>query len=335
MSKPLRAAVIGCGLLGRIHSESVAQLEGMTMVAFCDVIAERAQALCHDFTGEYATTDPVRIFADPSLDAVYICTQHDSHAALCLQGCAAGKHLLVEKPLATTLEECRAIAAAVERSGIKLMSAFKMRYYDMILKAKELIPRPLMVTMQMMDERWGDTIWPNDPIKGGGNVLSQGCHSCDILRFVADADPIEVYAAGGNYYTATGVIDNLTAVFRFENGIAGNWVQGDCDCPPHTSKFYLQLFAEGKSVTLHNRLTTLTYHENGKPPQVFQGSESGMLEENRAFITCLREDSRPPIDHRDGLLATLMPLQAGRSLRSGRPEPIAAVVNKAVGIMEQ
>ena len=58
-------------------------------------------------------------------------------------------------------------------------------------------------------------------VKGGGNVLSQGVHSCDILRFMAGADPVAVYAAGGNYYTGTGVIDNLAATFRFANGVRG------------------------------------------------------------------------------------------------------------------
>jgi predicted dehydrogenase len=202
----------------------------------------------------------------------------------------------------------------------------------MILKAKELIPAPLMVTMQMMDGRWGDDIWPNDPVKGGGNVLSQGCHSCDILRFVANSDPLEVFAVGGNYYTATGVVDNLCAVFRFESGAAGNWVQGDCDCPSFTSKFYMQLFAEGKSITLNNRLTTLTYHENGKDPEVFTGSETGLMEENRAFLQCLQTDTRPTIDHIDGLMATLMPMQAIASLKSGKPEPIAAVVRGVTSV---
>jgi predicted dehydrogenase len=180
----------------------------------------------------------------------------------------------------------------------------------------------------MMDNRWPDDFWASDPITGGGNVLSQGCHSCDILRFVAGRDPVEVYAAGNNYYTPTGVIDNLCAAFRFEGGAAGNWVQGDANCPPLTSKFYLQLFAENKSVTLSDRLCTLTYQEAGREPQVFKGTETGFVEENRAFIDSLIEDTQPPIDHIDGLMATLMVLQAFNSLKSGQPEPIASVLRE-------
>jgi predicted dehydrogenase len=143
---------------------------------------------------------------------------------------------------------------------------------------------------------------------------------------VADSDPLEVYAVGDNYYTPTGVIDNLCATFRFENGAAGNWVQGDANCPPLTSKFYLQMFAENKSVTLSDRLCTLTYNEAGKEPQIFKGTETGFVEENRAFVDCLISDTDPPIDHIDGLMATLMVLQAFNSLKSGKPEPVASVI---------
>jgi len=297
------------------------------MAAFCDVDQDRAENLCRQFNGHYWTIDVNRLLEDDTLDAIYVCTQHDSHADLCVRALEAGKHVMVEKPLALTVQDCLRVGEAVKRTGMKLMTAFKMRYYEMLLKAKELIPVPIVVTMQMMDNRWPDGVWANDPVKGGGNVLSQGCHSCDVLRFVAGKDPVEVCAVGGNYYTATGVVDNLTAVFRFKDGVAGNWVQGDCHCPPLVSKFYMQIFAEGKSITLSDRLCTLTYSEKGKEPRVYRGVETGFLEENRAFARCIMRDEQPPIDHIDGLYATLMPLQAVESLKSGRPEPIAELVD--------
>lgn len=326
MSKKLRGGLIGCGSIGKVFADATSGLDDMDLVAFCSRTKAKADRFCETYHGEYSTTDAQDIFEDASIDAVYITTWHDSHADLCIRAAQAGKHILVEKPLALTVQECQAIGKAVEESGVKLMVAFKMRYYDMILKARELIPSPVMVTMQMMDNRWSDDFWASDPVTGGGNVLSQGCHSCDILRFVADSDPLEVYAVGDNYYTPTGVIDNLCATFRFENGAAGNWVQGDANCPPLTSKFYLQMFAENKSVTLSDRLCTLTYNEAGKEPQIFKGTETGFVEENRAFVDCLTSDSDPPIDHIDGLMATLMVLQAFNSLKSGKPEPVASVI---------
>lgn len=326
--KTLKAAVIGCGALGKIHAECVAKLDGIEMVAYCDVNEQKAEALLGEFGGSYTTTDPEKVFDDPDIDAVYVTTLHDTHAEYCIRALDAGKSVMVEKPLAMTVDDCLRIAEAVKRSKGVLMTAFKMRYYDMLLKAKELIPQPLVVTMQMMDNRWPDDSWANDPVLGGGNVISQGCHSCDILRFMTEQEPIEVYAAGGHYYQKSGVVDNVTAVFRFDGGAAGSWVQGDCGCPPHTSKFFMQLFAENRSITLTDRLTTLIYQETGKEPVVYRGSETGFLEENRAFIACLHQGTRPPIDHIDGLYATLMPLQAIASLHSGKPEPIRSLVER-------
>jgi len=326
----LRAGVIGCGELGKVHSQCLQQIEGMKMVAFCDIVPEKAEALRAAVGGEYATSEPQRLFDDKSLSAIYVTTQHDSHASLAIQALEAGKAVMVEKPLALTMPDCVAIAQAVERTGSMLMTAFKMRYYDMILKAKELIPQPLIVTMQIMDNRWPNDMWTNDPVKGGGNVVSQGCHGCDILRFVARAEPVTVYAAGGNYYQATGVVDNVCATFRFDNGAAGSWVNGDASIAPYPSKFYLQMFAEGKSVTLDRRLTHLVYQEAGKEPVEMQGSETGFVEENRAFVQAIRGGSRPPIDHKDGLMATLMPLQAIASVHSGQPEPVLSIFQGAV-----
>ena len=201
-----------------------------------------------------------------------------------------------------------------------------MRYYDLVQRTREAMPRPLMLTMQMVDNRWPGDFWANDPLKGGGNVLSQGCHSCDLLRFMARSDPVEVYAAGGNYYQPTGVIDNLCAAFKFTNGVVANWVQGDCRVPALVSKFFLQAFDADRSITLSDRLTRMLVSTPAEGVVETRSTETGFVEENRAFIHALQNGSPAPIDHSDGLYATLMVLQAFSSIRSGKPEPIAALM---------
>ena len=323
-----RAAIIGCGLFGQEHASSLAQLDGVTPVAFCDVAEEKARKLAGEFDAEYATGDAEKVFADESIHIVYIATQHDSHAELCVRALESGKHVLVEKPLALSVEECLRVADAVQRSGRKLMVGFKLRYYAMVRKARELIPDPIVVTMQMMDNPWPEQAWTNDPVRGGGNVLSQGCHSTDLLRFLTRRDPLEVYACGGNYYQPSGVADNIVAVYRFDDGVAASLVQGDASRPPVTSKFFLQLFAKDRSVTLTDRLTTLTYARTGHPTEVFHGDEGGVLEESRDFVRCLQEDRPPPIDHMDGLYATVMALQAVASARNGGVKPIHELITR-------
>ncbi|WNQ10671.1 Gfo/Idh/MocA family oxidoreductase [Paenibacillus aurantius] len=326
--RTFRAGVIGCGSVGKVHTECVKQLDGFDMVAYCDIFEENALSLLEQYGGEYATSDIDRFFADDSLDVIYVTTLHDTHAEYSIRALLSGKHVMVEKPLALTAEECVRVGDAVNQSGKKLMAAFKLRFHEMVLKAKELIPNPVMVSMQLMDNRWGDHIWANDPIKGGGNILSQGCHATDILRFVAGGDPVETYATGGHYYQANGLPDNISAVYRFDNGVAGNLIVGDANTPSYTSKFYMQIFAEGKSVTLSDRLTTLTYNAADEEPVVFRSTEAGMLEENKALLQCLQQETEPPVNHIDGLYSTLMIMQAIESLNSRKPEPIRPLIEQ-------
>lgn len=187
--KTLRLALIGCGALGRVHAQCVASLPAAQFVAYANVNSIAARACLDEFGGEYATNETDRIFRDSSIDAVYICTRHDSHASLAIAAARAGQHILVEKPLALNLADCEPIAQAVEASGVYLMPAFKMRYYPLIRKAKEFIPQPQVLVGQMMDERWADEIWPQDPVQGGANVAAQGCHTADILRYLAGIEP--------------------------------------------------------------------------------------------------------------------------------------------------
>src|SRR5205823_10458976 len=127
----MRAAIIGCGAIAEEHVQCIAQLDGIEAVAYCDVMMDRAAIFLQKYGGSYATDDAERIFRDDSVDVVYICTLHDTHAPLAIRACEAGKNVMLEKPMALTLEECYAIGEAVERSGVTLMTAFKLRYYPM------------------------------------------------------------------------------------------------------------------------------------------------------------------------------------------------------------
>lgn len=317
-----RAALIGCGEVGREHCTSLAQIDDIAFVAFCDVDAERAEAFLAEFGGQYATSSVDRILGDDGIDVVYVCTRHDSHAELCVRAARAGKHVFVEKPLALTVEECVAVGRAVEQTGITLMTGFKLRHYDMVRKLRELIPDPLVVTMQMMYDRQPDDRWVNDPVQGGGGVLSAGVHSCDIMRHVVGSEPVSVAAGGGNYYQRSGVVDNMVAVYRFENGAVGNLVQGDCSTPSFVSNFYLQAFAENRSATLSDRLCRLVYHEVGSDPVAYEGTETGFLHEAHAFVEALTTGQPVPTGYRDGLVATSMILQGFKSIRTSRTQPV-------------
>jgi predicted dehydrogenase len=316
------AALIGCGDIGVEHAEAVARMTDLEFVTYCDLDLDRARAFLARFGGRSATDDVQEVLDDADVDIVYVCTQHDSHVELCVAAARAGKHILAEKPLALTVEGCLEIARAVEEAGVTLMTGFKLRFYELVRQARELMPEPLLVSMQMMYDRGEDDRWVQDPVRGGGGLLSAGVHAADLLRYVSGGEPSTVMAAGQNYYHRNGLIDNIAAVYTYDNGVTGSLVYGDCCTPPGVSTFHLQMFAERRSIVLSDRLSHLAYREMGRDVVIRLGSETGVRDESAAFVAALDAGTRAPVDHRDGTLATHMILQAVESARTGTVQAI-------------
>ncbi|MBT4500371.1 MAG: Gfo/Idh/MocA family oxidoreductase [Gemmatimonadetes bacterium] len=319
----INLALIGCGGLGRVHAGCVASIEGARFTAYVDIVEEAAQKTLDEFGGEYATTDVEKVLKDDSIDAVYIVTRHDSHASLAIAAAEAGKHILIEKPLALQMEQCEAVASAVEKAGIHMMPAFKMRYYPLIQKAHEFIPEPQLLVGQMMDNRWGDASWAQDPVQGGANVHSQGCHTTDIMRYLSGSEPQRVWAAGGTM-THPGhlCIDQCVASIQFANGHVGSWIQGDACLGQFTSKFFFELFGDGKSVQLYDRLKKATFFDGKETWVEERDEEEGFQMENEEFIAALKEGRQPELTVLDGIQATRIVLAADRAIRTGEVQEI-------------
>jgi predicted dehydrogenase len=310
--------LIGCGNLGKVHVACVSKIDGASFAAYADVNEAAAQARLDEFGGDYATSSVDRVLNDDSIDAIYICTQHDSHASLAIAAAKAGKHILIEKPLALSIESCEEIARTVKEAGVFLMPAFKMRYYPLIRKAHEFIPQPQVLVGQMMDARWADEMWAQDPVKGGANVHSQGCHTTDILRYLSGSEPKTLWAAGGAIsHPGHPCIDQCAASMQLENGNVVSWIQGDAAVGTYTSKFFFELFGDGKSVTLYDRLKKATFSDGNTTWTEERDEEEGFQLENVEFVSALREGREPEISAHDGIQATRIVLAADKAIRSG------------------
>jgi predicted dehydrogenase len=324
MSMQLKAAIIGCGAIAEEHLKCLAQIDGIEAAAYCDTALPRAQSMLDRYGGMYATDDVEKVFRDDGIDAVYICTYHDTHAPLVERACEAGKQIMLEKPMALTAAECFRIGDAVERSGVTLMTAFKLRYYPMVERARTFLPNPIMTIAQVIDNRWADDFWAQDPIKGGGNVISQGCHAADMLYYLNGSEPLSVFAEGGTYnHSNPQVIDTMAATYRFTNGRIASLAVGDCGLTPYVSKFSFQMADGVKSVHLHNRLMTGVFFDGGESTTINDPDEGGMLAENHAFIHALQTGTQPPTTYRDGLRATMMILKAFDAIRTRIPQIIS------------
>ena len=319
----ITAGIIGCGEIAEEHLRALEELEGLSVEAYCDLSEERAGNLLQRYGGRYATNDPSRLFQDDAIDALYICTHHDSHTSLALEACNAGKHIMMEKPLALTRKECEQIVEEVEKSRVTMMTAFKFRYYPLVRKAKELMPEPLLLIAQLMDRRWPDEFWAQDPVKGGGNILSQGVHAMDLLCWFAGSEPERIYAEGGALtHPGARVIDTAVITIRFRNGVIASLAQGDAGETPHLGKFSYQLLDGKRSIHLHDRLKRGEFFDGEKMEVLNSERELGMIEENREFIRALRTGTPPETTVRDGIRATAMTLAVVEAVRSGEPQSV-------------
>lgn len=321
--RSLRLALIGCGLIGRQHAAAVASMERARFVAFVDQNLCAAQGFQAEYRGDYATTDAGQVFADKSIDAVYICTRHDSHAPLAIRAAQCGKHILMEKPLALNAADCEAIAQAAHEYGVCLMPAFKLRYYPLVQLAHQFVPQPQVVMGQMMDDRWADHLWAQDPVQGGANVASQGCHTADLIRYFADSEPRLLWAAGGALtHPGHACLDQCVASIQFDNGHVGSWIQGDAGMGHFTGKLFFGLFGGGRSVQLYDRCKKAVFSDGDKSWVAEREEEEGIVLENQAFIDALLTGRKPEITVEDGIQATRLVLAAERAIRTGQVQQL-------------
>ncbi|HNR67070.1 MAG TPA: Gfo/Idh/MocA family oxidoreductase [bacterium] len=302
----IKVALIGCGEMGRTHATCLARLPGVKLLACCDIDVSKAQELCHNFSVDRYCSDSGDIFRDPEVDAVYVLSRTDAHFADCLQTLQSGKHLFIEKPLALDLDQAQQIARAARRTDRLVMVGFKFRFYRLIERARRCVGKPYLAAVQILDDPWPADFWANQQDKGGGNVISQGVHGADLLRYLLQSEPTAVYAVGGNYHQKTGVVDNLNAVFRFANGSSGSLVVGDCGRAVLQGKFSCNLAGEAGTVDLDQRFTRLGIQLRDGTLRIENGEEDGFFLENQAFIEAIDKKLASPCAVENGVMAQAM-----------------------------
>lgn len=321
MKPSVNVGIIGCGETGLIHARCISELGTAAIRSLCDVDEGRARSLLEFAPNASVYTVPEQILRDDSIDAVYICTHNDSHARLGIAAAEAGKHVFMEKPVAMSLRECEELLQAVERSGVRFMTAFKLRFYPTVQKVRGFIPSPRLCIAQMSDERWPDSFWANDPIQGGGNVLSQGCHAADMMCHLLDSEPVTVSAAGGNYHhPGFDITDALAMTVSFSNGAAGSLVVGDLGLTPFVSKFSFQVMDGIRTAHIFDRLKQVSLWDGKQEERFTDSEELGFMMENREFLEVVSGLAAPSATLRHGIRATALLLRAIESMKTGRPQ---------------
>jgi predicted dehydrogenase len=136
--KPIKTAIFGTGFMGRVHLEAVRRLEPVEAVAIAGRNAEAARRLGAGFSIPTITTDYREVLRDPAIDAVHICTPNAQHFPMVKDALQAGKHVLCEKPLATTVEEGEELVSLAVRQGVRKCVCHNLRFYPMVQQMRAL-----------------------------------------------------------------------------------------------------------------------------------------------------------------------------------------------------
>ncbi|MEK7467642.1 MAG: Gfo/Idh/MocA family oxidoreductase [Planctomycetota bacterium] len=215
----IRFGVIGCGHWGRNYVRVLHELgDTARLVEICDENRPGIEALRKRFPLVNATTSPEQVFANSGVDAVVIATPAGTHAGLAEKALAAGKHVLLEKPLAATLKDAVKIERLGKERGRVLMVGHTFRYNDAVRKVKDLVARPEFGKTYYMSARRNHLGLIRPDVSA---VWDLAPHDVEIFSFLAGAQPVTVSAVGA-CFLRQGRQDVAFATLTYPNGVIGN-----------------------------------------------------------------------------------------------------------------
>ena len=256
--------VIGAGNFARtVLLPELKRIAGVELRTLCTQRGQTADHGQQAFGFANATTDMDSVLADPAINAVLIATRHASHADITSRALAAGKNVIVEKPLALDRAQLAQVADARSGGGAFFTIGFNRRFAPFSVKAREHLarhPGPKMLVLRVNAGALPAESWVNAAEEGGGRILGEVCHFIDLARFLAGSAITTVQATAAA--VTHGGCDDLTVTLGFADGSLATLIytaQGDSAY----SKERFECFAGGTVVTIDNFLS-LSVTENGR-----------------------------------------------------------------------
>lgn len=252
----LNAAFIGTGnFVSGNHLPNIAASELWNVYGVCDIDKGALDRAAKRYSPSVATQRYEDLLVDPNIDALVLGIRHHDHVKFIQQGAAAGKHMLVEKPMSMNPKESLQIIEAVQDANVKLMVGFNRRFAPMTAKAKEIFQahhagKPALITIRAVDDRryWPD--WPFDINDGGGKILCECCHFFDLLSWFLEAEPVRVFCEGYRE-------DENIVTIRFSDGSVASIVSGGSGSLAG-AKERIEVFCDSTSIFVDHNLQVLT-----------------------------------------------------------------------------
>jgi UDP-N-acetylglucosamine 3-dehydrogenase len=193
--RKLGVAVIGAGFWGKNHARVFKELASTELVAVCDVNAERAKSVADQF-GVKAYTSSTQMLKNREVEAVSVCTWSTVLAKEALKALEAGRHVLVEKPMASNTKKAEKLLETAEENGLHLTVGFLMRFIPGMRHIREAVENKKIGELVCATAKRVSQ-WP-ERIGDVGVVKDTAIHDIDVMRYIANEDPITVYAKAGS-----------------------------------------------------------------------------------------------------------------------------------------
>ena len=223
----VKTGIIGCGKGAHLHAQALKNLPESLFTAVYSRNFEKAKAFAEQY-GVKACSSIEEMASQAGVEAALICTPHPAHAETAVKASKAGMHVLVEKPLASSLEDCDAIINSAKDNGVKLGTICQRRFYPPSLRIKAAIDagkigKPILGTVNMLGWR-DEAYYQSDPWRGswkgegGGVLVNQAPHQLDLFQwYMGPVEEVFGYWSNLNHPYIE-VEDTAIAVIRFKNG---------------------------------------------------------------------------------------------------------------------
>jgi predicted dehydrogenase len=324
-------AVIGCGnIVTSQHLPAILQNSSVRLVAVCDADPMRAATVREVSGCSYHTADYQRILADDAVEAVLVCTPPWVTPAITIDALHAGKDVLCEKPMATTVEEAERVAEAERRSGRLLQVGFTYRHGPLMDALRGWIRegrlgRPLQIRLSVFDEVWDPEGNPEhyerimNTLRHGPPVLHDGAHAADHLAFLTGSNPVRVSACGLTSRPEFPAPNYNTAWIEFANGdqakLEVGWFyprfpKGEFQIVGPNGMAWLDR-EKGEAVLQSGTLTERVQLEEDRVRSCFR-------EQLKKFAGCVRNRSTPVPGSKEGLASLRLTLAIVRAMETGQ-----------------
>jgi predicted dehydrogenase/threonine dehydrogenase-like Zn-dependent dehydrogenase len=310
--------IIGAGNFARsVLLPELKRLKGVDVVALTSGRGAQAEQTAREFGVPRAETDANAIIDDPIINAVLIATRHGSHAELTARALAAGKSVLVEKPLGLTMDEIEHVAAARDDAKGFFQVGFNRRFAPLsrsLLASLNKIPGPRFMVIRINAGAVEGDSWVLDPQEGGGRILGEMCHFVDLARFFVGQPIVSVQADCAASDGAS--CQDATAMLRFADGSLATIAYtalGDSGA----SKERIEAYAGGAAAVLEDFKHLTIQHDGKNILDSKSGQDKGIRAELEAFTAAVAKGAPAPINEAVLIETSRATVAVLESLRSG------------------